>query len=61
MDAVETITWIKNNMPTGDEELDEAWRRVRRESPAEKPENCPLLRGLVKAKEDTIRDLQNNA
>lgn len=59
--TTELIKWAENNVPTGDEEFDEAWARVSAESPAEKPENCPLLRGLVQAKMETIRDLRQTA
>lgn len=61
MDVEETIRWVSRNFPTADEQLNEAWERVLRESPADHPEECPLIRGLVKAKMDTIEQLQQTA
>jgi hypothetical protein len=55
------IDWMKANMPTPDPQLNEAWERVVDESPADRPEDCPLIRGLVQAKMDVINDLRKTA
>ena len=58
MTPEQLIDWMQAHHPTGEEDLDEAWRRVRAETPHTDLRECPLLRGLVEAKKETIAKLQ---